>query len=136
VARLIVDTGFSVALYIRGDALHKAAVECLRRGTETLITTTAVVVETCFFLDAAGKHEFLGWIGRGGMDIHEIPADNYPEIAWYIEKYADQDIGFADATLVWLANRIGERRILTVDETDFSIYRLKGNKRFEMVPWY
>jgi NADH:ubiquinone oxidoreductase subunit F (NADH-binding) len=42
------------------------------------------------------------------------------------------DTGF----LVALYIRIGERVILTVDETDFSIYRLKGNRRFDVVPWY
>jgi predicted nucleic acid-binding protein len=94
VGRLIVDTGFLVALYIRGDALHEPAVEFLRQEAGILI------------------------------------------IARYIDKYADQDIDFADAALVWLANRIGERVILTVDETDFSIYRLNGNRRFDVVPWY
>ena len=54
----------------------------------------------------------------------------------HIDKYADQDIDFADAALVWLANETGERRILTVDETDFSIYRLKGNRSFDMTRWY
>jgi predicted nucleic acid-binding protein len=53
-----------------------------------------------------------------------------------LDKYADQDIDFADAALVWLANRMGERSILTVDTTDFSIYRLKGSKRFEVISWY
>lgn len=135
-ARLIVDTGFLVALYIRGDALHKFAVEFLRREAGTLITIPAVVVETSFFLDALGKREFLNWIGRGGLQICEVPIGDYSEIGRYIDKYADQDIDFADAALVWLANRTGDREILTVDETDFSIYRLKGNKQFHLVSWY
>ncbi|MFO1428580.1 MAG: PIN domain-containing protein [Candidatus Competibacteraceae bacterium] len=135
-ARLIVDTGFLVALYIRGDSLHQAAVEFLQRQSAALISVPAVVVETCFFLDAPGKREFLNWIGRGGVAVHDVPVSDYPEIARYIDKYADQDIDFADAALVWLANRIGEKSILTVDTTDFSIYRLKGSKRFEIVLWY
>lgn len=135
-ARLIVDTGFLVALYIRGDSLHQAAVEFLQQQSAALITVPAVVVETCFFLDAPGKCELLNWIGRGGVAIHDVPVSDYPEIARYIDKYADQDIDFADAVLVWLANRLGEQSILTVDTTDFAIYRLKGNKRFEMIPWY
>jgi hypothetical protein len=136
VGRLIVDTGFLVALYIRGDALHESAVEFLRREAEILITVPAVVVESCFFLDAPGKRELLNWIGRGGVEIHEVPVSAYSEIARYIDKYADQDIDFADAALVWLANQVGERAVLTVDATDFSVYRLKGNRRFELVPWY
>jgi predicted nucleic acid-binding protein len=53
-----------------------------------------------------------------------------------IRKYADRKIDFADATLIWLANHTGMRDILTVDETDFSVYRLKGGKRFVLVKWF
>src|SRR5450759_2452517 len=53
-----------------------------------------------------------------------------------IRKYADRKIDFADATLVWLANHTGMRDILTVDEADFSVYRLKGGKRFVLMKWF
>ena len=135
-ANLIVDTGFLVALYIRGDTLHQVAVEFLRREMRPLITTPAVVTETCFFLDALGKCALLDWIGHSGLEILEVPTKDYLEIARYIDKYSDQDIDFTDAALVWLANQIGDREILTVDEKDFSVYRLKGNKRFHLISWY
>lgn len=133
---MIVDTGFLVALYIRGDALHRSAVDYLRQFNGRLKTVPPVIVETCFFLDSQGKVEFLKWVGRGALVIHDIPLEAHSEIAQYINKYADQEIDFADAALVWLANEIKDRGILTVDETDFSIYRLKGNKRFELIKWY
>lgn len=135
-ARLIVDTGFLVALYINRDTLHKSAMEFLRDDARPLITTPAVVVETCFFLDPSGKRELLNWICCGGIEVYEVQTNHYTLIARYIEKYADQDIDFADATLVWLANQTGDKKILTVDKTDFSIYRLKGNRRFEVISWY
>jgi hypothetical protein len=37
---------------------------------------------------------------------------------------------------VKLANHAGMRDILTVDETDFLVYRLKGGKRFALVKWF
>ncbi len=136
VARLIVDTGLLVALYIQGDTLHQSAIDFLSRNKATLITVTAVIVESSFFLNTRGKHEFLNWISRGGLEVIDLPVSAYSEIAGYINKYADQGIDFADAALVWLANTSSEREILTVDETDFSIYRLHGNKPFRLVSWY
>ncbi|MGZ8243106.1 type II toxin-antitoxin system VapC family toxin [Methylomagnum sp.] len=133
---MIVDTGFLVALYIRGDALHRPAVDYLCKFNGRLNTVPAVIVETCFFLDSLGKVEFLKWVSRGALIIQDIPLEAHYEIAQYINKYADQEIDFADAALVWLANEIKDRSILTVDETDFLIYRLKGNKRFDLVKWY
>ncbi|MCI0666658.1 MAG: hypothetical protein L0Y43_01225 [Methylococcaceae bacterium] len=43
---------------------------------------------------------------------------------------------FTDAALVFLADHPGECGIFTVDVTDFSIYRLRGNKCFEVISWY
>lgn len=134
--RLLVDTGFLVALYIRGDSLHQAAVDFLKRNRSRLDTVAPVIVETCFFLDAEGKSALLGWVAKGGLAVADIPTDSYPMLADYIRKYADRNIDFADAALVWLANRAGQRHILTVDETDFQIYRLSSGRAFELVRWY
>ncbi|HEX9673251.1 MAG TPA: hypothetical protein VGA12_07435 [Burkholderiales bacterium] len=41
-----------------------------------------------------------------------------------------------DAALVWLAEESGLRRILTVDRSDFSLFRLKGAKRFDVLDWF
>lgn len=134
--RPLVDTGFLVALYVRGDTLHRAALTWLQQNRLPLQTIAPVIVETCFFLDAPGKVALLNWIAQGGLTVMEIPVSSYQELTIYIQKYADQDIDFTDAALVWMANKIGEKRILTVDETDFQIYRLKGSHPFELIPWY
>ena len=134
--RALVDTGFLVALYVRGDTLHRAALTWLRQNRLPLQTVAPVIVETCFFLNVPGKIALLNWIVQGGLTVVEIPISSYPELAAYIQKYADQDIDFADATLVWLANQTGERSILTVDENDFQVYRIKGNHPFELIQWY
>ena len=64
-----------------------------------------------------------------------MPVEAYPALTKTIAKYANRDVDFADAALVWLAGETGLRRILTVDEHDFEVYRLKGGKRFEIIPW-
>ena len=134
--RLLVDTGFLVALYIRGDTLHQAALAYLRQNLLPLQTASPVIVETCFFLDALGKAALLNWIVHGGMAVAGISVISYPDLANYIKKYADQDIDFTDAALVWLANQTDQRSILTVDEKDFQLYRLKGGHSFELIRWY
>ena len=92
-------------------------------------------METFFFLDARGKADLLEWILRGGLAVAELPSDAYREIKTIVFKYADREIDFADAALIWFAGVSGCRSILTVDERDFSVYRLKGNKRFEIIAW-
>lgn len=135
-ARLLVDTGFFVALYRGRDALHAAAVAFLRANHAQLVTVAPVVAETCYFLDAAGKIAFLEWISSAAVKIADIPVGGYPSLAGTLWKYRDLDIDFTDAALVWLAEILGAYQILTVDTRDFATFRLKGRKRFELVTWY
>jgi hypothetical protein len=65
-----------------------------------------------------------------------VPAQAYPALAAQLEKYADLEIDLADAALIRLAELVAEYRILTVDQRDFSAFRLKGRKRFELLRWY
>ncbi len=132
---VLVDTGFLVSLFRPADRLRAQARACLQANRHPLVTVIPVIVETCFFLDAAGKGRLLEWVERGALEVADVPVDAYPEIAATIRKYADRKIDFADAALVWLANHAGMRDILSVDEADFSIYRLKGGKRFALMKW-
>ena len=133
---VLVDTGFLVSLFRPADRLRAKARECLLSNRRPLVAAAPVIVETCFFLDAVGKGRLLEWIQRGALAVAEIPVSAYTEIGTIIRKYADRNIDFADAALVWLANHTGVRDILTVDEADFSVYRLKGGKRFALVKWF
>jgi len=136
VSRLLVDTGFLVALGRRSDPLHDAASSFFRSHAGPLLTVSPVVVETSFFLDARAKIKLLDLVQCGRLKTLELPVAAYGEIAAIVGRYADRDIDFADAALVWLAERSGCRSVLTVDLRDFSVYRLKGGRRFEVVKWF
>jgi predicted nucleic acid-binding protein len=92
VAPLLVDTGFLVALYIRGDTLHDEAVAYLRGNRAALLTVAPVLVETCFFLDVRAKVELLKWVERGGLEVCEVPVSAFTAIANHLQKYADQSL--------------------------------------------
>ncbi|HEX2829763.1 MAG TPA: PIN domain-containing protein [Burkholderiales bacterium] len=131
----LVDTGFLIALFRRGDKLRSAARAYLREHAHALATVTPIIGETCVFLDTRAKADLLEWTIRGGLSVVDIPADGFVAIRTTFLKYADRDLDFADAALVWLAMTSGCRRILTVDARDFQALRVKGNKPFEIVSW-
>jgi len=68
--------------------------------------------------------------------LTKVPTSAYTDIRILIRKYADRDIDFTDAAIVWLADNTGCRSILTVDIRDFSVFRLRKGKRFELVKWF
>ncbi len=133
---VIVDTGFLVPLFRPAERLRAPAREFLRNNRHPLLTVAPVIVETCFFLDPEGKVRLLEWIQRGAVAVAEVPTTAYADIRYLIRKYADRNIDFADAAIVWMAGKTGCRAILTVDVRDFSIFRLGKGKRFELVKWF
>lgn len=132
----MVDSGYLIALGRARDVLHPVAERFLAAFRGSLLTVSAVIVETCFFLDARAKALLLEWIHEGSLSVLEVPVPAYPDLAATMRKYAERKVDFADAALVWLAEESGIRDILTVDRRDFSTFRLRGGKRFQPVDWF
>ena len=133
---VIVDTGFLVSLFRPAERRRAPAREFLKNNRRPLVTVAPVIVETCFLLDPDGKGRLLEWIQRGAVAVAEVPTPAYADICALIRKYADRDIDFADAAIVWLAEKTGCRTILTVDVGDFSAFRVAKGKRFDLVKWF
>ncbi len=132
---VIADSGFVVALFAPREAAHDAAVAFVAVNEAPIITIQSVIAETCFFLSAKGRRALLEWVARGAVELLDIPTQAYAEIGAITNRYQNLDPDFADCALVWLAGEVKCRRILTLDERDFSAFRMKGNKRFELIEW-
>ena len=133
----IVDTGAVVALLNRDDRHHAAAVDWFRRFRGKLLTTEAVVTETAYALAVSPPHQTaaLVWFERArAAGLLEVaPVTDYAALAQIIARYADLPCDYADASLIALAEQTGVSAIATIDQRDFSIYRLRGRKRFRIL---
>lgn len=133
---LLVDTGFLVAYGRQEDILHPDSDRFLKGYRGRMFTVAPVIVETCFFLKPFAKRQLLDWVAGGTMTVIDVPVSAYADLSATIGKYANRDLDMADAALVWLAEQSRLRRIVTVDRNDFSLFRLKGGKRFELIQWF
>jgi predicted nucleic acid-binding protein len=137
VARALVDTGAVVALINRADRYHSAAVDWFQRFRGELLTTEAVVTETAYVLAAspAHQHAALIWFerARAAELLRVEPVADYAALARIIAQYASLPCDYADASLIALAERTGVTAIATIDQRDFSVYRLRGRKRFRIL---
>ena len=136
-ARALVDTGAIVALVNKADRHHAAAVEWFSHFRGVLLTTEAVVTETAYVLAASRPHQraALLWLDRahaaGLLEVH--PVQSYAAIEAILARYAQLPCDYADATLIALAESRRLNVIATVDQRDFSVYRLGRRKRFRIV---
>ena len=69
---------------------------------------------------------------NGPLNIHDTQIEDCDRLYELMEKYSDRPMDLADATLVLVAEELGEHRILTTD-SDFLFYRIDGKKCFEVL---
>jgi predicted nucleic acid-binding protein len=92
-----------------------------------------------YFLDfsAHAQADFLGWLHeghvRGLIQIAALDPTDLRVLAALVLKYADRPMDLADASLVLLANKTDITDIITVDRSDFAIYRTAKRKSFRNV---
>ena len=132
---ILVDTGFLVSAFEPREKHHLAAVAWLSHHNAGLATLEAVLSECCFFLRGKARQQLLRAVSQGALAVHHPDSQAHSRIASLAEKYQDQDADYADLALIWLAEKTGHARILTLDRQDFSVYRILGRKRFELLEW-
>lgn len=74
------------------------------------------------------------FVRSGPVKLAAITDAELPEIHALMSRYWDRPMDFADATLVYLAQRETLSTVFTVDHADFETYRIEGRRRFRVLP--
>lgn len=131
---VIADTGFWLALGNGKDKHHARAVRAFSDNTDVLVTTGAVITETCYLLQRdAGQEQqrvFLHGLEMGMARIFDVQMHHLGRVQVLMQKYADLPMDFVDASLVILAEELGHGRIFSTDQRDFNAYRWKNHQPF------
>ena len=131
---ILVDTGAWLALADRGDAYHARCREFFRNNREPLMTTDPVLVECVHLLyKRIGVAKTMAWLealGAQGVGIFDMHAEHLLRLMTLMRQYADLPMDLADASLVLVAEELGEGRIVSTDERDFHTYRWKNHQPF------
>jgi predicted nucleic acid-binding protein len=133
VQSILADAGPLIALFRARDKHHSRIRAYLRDHPVRLLTTLPVVTEAAHFLNTKGKLALIEWIQRAGLRVETLAESNITEVVPILRRYMDLDLDFADASLVWLANRTGITRILTLDRRDFEALRLDSGQAFDLI---
>lgn len=134
--RVLVDTGPIVAILSRRDQYHKICVEALREMPGPLFTCWPVITEAAWLLrrDSNAVQKLLTGIDTGFLELVLLGTEDATPIASIMKKYRDLRIQLADAALVHLAGRDNLDTIFTLDQREFSIFRLPRGRAFRMLP--
>ena len=132
--KILIDSGPLIALFDASDRYHSEALHFVKNNKYPLITTIASVTETLHLLDfnRNAQIDFIEWMQRGAVEIENIENEDFGRLKELTEKYRDLPMDFADSCLVYLAEKLNLNTIATIDR-DFSIYRIKGRRKFKIV---
>lgn len=132
---IIIDTSAFVALLNERDRRHAVAQQAFSTISEPLITTYPVILETCDLLvrsvGRTAEQAFLQSIICNAVDVLHLQKEHLERMIVLMKKYEHLPMDLADASLVVLAEDVGEGRILTTDQRDFSVYRWRNAQPFQ-----
>ena len=125
--QVLIDSGPLLALFNAADHWHAYVVAWLQAHPAlALVSTWPVLTEVCALL-ARRVHnqavlDFLLWVERGGVRL-DVPGEtSLMQMRRIAQRFADLPLDLADASIAEAAERLGLRRVLSID-ADFDVYR-------------
>jgi predicted nucleic acid-binding protein len=135
---IIADTSGLLALFNTREPKHEEARRAIEREIDPIVVSPYVVAELDHLvatrLGVDAELAVLAELAGGAYHLAAFGAHDLAEATAIIERYRDQAIGVADASLVVLAARHQTRSILTLDHRHFSVLRPTSGGRFRLLP--
>ncbi len=135
---MIVDTSALLAFFDRDEPDHQAVSDVLTGATEPLAVSPYVVAELDYLvfsrLGVLAELAVLRELAGGAWDLPAIDIEDVARASSIIDRYADQNLGIADASIVLLAARYRTRTIVTLDRRHFDVVRPLNGGRFTVLP--
>lgn len=135
---LVCDTGVVYAALVPRDRAHKRCAELLLTTPEVVVLPAPILVE----IDQLGHSRrtpqvtptLVSSIEDGSVLIAPLDLDAYRRTRELVETYSDLPLGFVDAAVIAVAERLEETTIATLDRRHFSVVKPVHCEAFILVP--
>lgn len=125
-----------MAAFDVADADHTACEKLLDTSREPRIVPAPVLAEVDYFLrgytGSFGK--VLDQIRRRALIIEDLTTQDYGRIGELLRTYADLHVGFVDCAVLAVTERLGERKLATLDRRHFTVMRPRHCLALELLP--
>jgi len=135
---MIVDTSALLAFFDSAEPRHRDVARTIEAADETLVVSPYVVAELDYLV--ATRHgvqaelAVLDELGGGASELACLDAAELRAARTIVDRYADLQIGLADASNVVLAQRFGQTSIVTLDRRHLSVLRALDGSALTLVP--
>jgi len=129
----ICDTGPLLAYLNRNDPHHKWAVSVMKQVRAPLLVCEPVLTEVVYFLreDGLALDPLFQLLEREAIRLAFDLSAHWPRVRTLMSRYRQMEL--ADASVVVMTELHARSQVLTIDRTDFSVYRRNDRQVIDFV---
>ena len=133
---LILDTGPLVALLDATDPDHERCAALIGGTPETRVIPGPVLVEVEYLVRPwpGAFAALLADVARGALVVRDLDRAATLRAGELVEQYRDLPLGFVDAAVIALAERLGEPKVATLDHRHFAVVRPAHVYALDLLP--
>lgn len=135
---ILVDTGPLYAMADLDDGWHDRVSGFLSATPRQLIVPITVLPEVCYLIGAhlgpSVEVQFAQSIQRREVQVEFLKREDLSRTVEVMRKYSDAELGFVDASIVAVAERLKISEVMTTDRRHFSLVRPKHYAHFDLKP--
>jgi predicted nucleic acid-binding protein len=135
---LVLDTGPIVAALDRDDPHHAACAALLGEAREPLVVVGSTLVEIDYWVRKGLTLEvwesFVEDIASGAYRLEPVSEADLARVAVLERRYADLGLGFVDASVIAVCERLGEDKVVTLDYRHFGAVRPAHCEALRLLP--
>jgi len=135
---LVLDTGPLLAALDVDDEHHVACRMLIEATEERRVIPAPVLPEVDYWcherLGVDAFLELLDDVERGSFAIEELRPADYRRARELCDAYRELRVGFVDAAVLGLVERLGERKLATLDHRHFRVMRPGHVESLELLP--
>ncbi len=135
---IILDTGPLYASLDRSDADHTACRRLIEDANEPIVIPAPVLVEVDYWINVrlhpGVMVALLDDTIEGAYHIEDVQLQDYRRIRELCDRYGDWDIGFVDASVLAIVERLNETKLATLDHRHFRALRPRHVDALMLIP--
>jgi predicted nucleic acid-binding protein len=120
----ILDAGPLIAALNRRDQYHRWACDTLEHIGPPFHSCEEVMAEAAAMTGQPAA--IVEMVQSGEIILSFNLSEQTAGVLSLLKKYADRDMDLADACIVRMTELMSEVRVVTLDRTDFAVYRRNG----------
>jgi predicted nucleic acid-binding protein len=135
---LILDTGPLFAAMDRSDADHERCAALVEGSNEPIVIPAPVMVEIDWL---SGRRllpdaflSLLEDIRDKRLAVEDLRIDDYERSRELVDRYRDLPLGFVDAAVLSIVERLGEAKLATLDHRHFTVVRPRHLPTLRLLP--